>query len=45
MNIFQIFQGKNYTMYENMNFKIPHKVLPNTKKIHTIMESEGFVFA
>lgn len=45
MNIFQIFQGKNYTMYENMNFQIPNKVLPNMKKIHTIMESEGFVFA
>ena len=45
LNVYQIFCGKNYYLYENMNFKILNKTNPDMKKIHEIMENEGFVFA
>ena len=40
-----MFQGKNYTKYEGMNFDLLSETPQDTKKIHTLMENEGFVFA
>ena len=45
INIFHIFHGKNYIKYEGMNFDLLSETPQDTKKIHTLMENEGFVFA
>lgn len=45
LNVYQIFCGKNYDLYESMNFKISNKLNPDINKIHELMENEGFVFA
>lgn len=44
LNIFQIFCGKNYNSYDNIEFKSPTKITPNIEKIHQIMKAEGFIF-
>lgn len=45
INILRMFNGKNYTQYECMDFNISYEKTPDTLKLHKIMESEGFVFA
>jgi len=46
INIFQMFNGKNYEQYKHMDFNIiSNEIKPNTSKLHKIMETEGFVFA
>ena len=45
LNVYQIFCGKNYEKYETMEFKLLHGLQPDMKKIHEIMEKEGFIFA
>ena len=45
INIFQMFNGKNYAQYECMEFNILTQTHTNTPKLHKIMETEGFVFA
>jgi len=46
INIFQMFNGKNYDQYKHMEFNIiSNEIKPNTSKLHKIMETEGFVFA
>ena len=46
INIFQMFNGKNYSQYKNMVLNIiSNEIKPDTLKIHKLMETEGFVFA
>lgn len=45
LNIFCIFNGKNYVQYERMKFDVLTEKEINTTKLHKLMEIEGFVFA
>ena len=45
INIFCIFNGKNYVHYDRMSFVIPNEKGIDKTKLHTLMEMEGFVFA
>lgn len=45
INIFRMFDGKNYIQYDGMEFNILSGKKPDTTKLHKIMETEGFVFA
>lgn len=45
INIFRMFNGKNYAQYECMEFNISNQTHTNTHELHKIMETEGFVFA
>lgn len=45
INIFCIFNGKNYVQYDRMSFVIPNEKGIDKTKLHTLMEMEGFVFA
>lgn len=45
INIFCIFNGKNYVHYDRMSFVIPNEKGIDKTKLHKLMEMEGFVFA